>query len=375
MARAINALIVGGGIAGLTAAIALTRKGVACEVVEITASGEPVGAAITITGPAMEALNAVGVLEACKRLGRVNPLTPGSFDAAGRPIGDSHSPGYKPPPAVGMYRPVLSDLLREQARQNGALLRFDTGVRALTQSDSAVAVEFTDGTGERYDFVVGADGIRSKVRQMVFGQNTQPHSAGQTSVRWMAAGPPIDGPSMMYYADNVKVLGYALPQQNLVYVSTVSNRDDATEHVDRVKAREILANQLACFTAPYVVKLAERLTMESNVIVRPFEWLLVPDPWYHGRVVLIGDAAHAMTAHLASGGGMAMEDGVVLAECLAVTPSLHSGLDAFMKRRFERVRMVVESSVEISKLEQQRASPGAIQARTQAAHKQLAAPY
>jgi 2-polyprenyl-6-methoxyphenol hydroxylase-like FAD-dependent oxidoreductase len=370
-----RALIVGGGIAGLTAAIALARKGIDCEVVEITESGEPVGAAITITGPAVDTLATVGVLEACKHLGQVNPLTTQSFDATGKSIGAAHVGGGQTQTAVGMYRPVLSELLRQQARQQQTRLRLGVGLRALTQRPHSVLVAFTDGSSGEYDLVVGADGIRSQVRQWVFGEHIRPEYAGQTSVRWMAEGPPIEGPAMMYYAPHVKVLGYALPRQNLIYLSTVSDRAQAIEHVTDEEARTMLAEQLACFTAPYVVAMAKRLTPKSKVIVRPFEWLLVPDPWYRQRIVLIGDAAHAMTAHLASGGGMAMEDGVVLADCIAAAESLPSGLDAFMRRRFARVQLVVDASVGISKLERERAPPNVLQARTRAALRQIATPY
>jgi 2-polyprenyl-6-methoxyphenol hydroxylase-like FAD-dependent oxidoreductase len=193
-------------------------------------------------------------------------------------------------------------------------------------------------------------------------------------VRWMAEGPPIAGPAMMYYGPGVKLLGYALPKQQLIYVSTVSDHK-VPLHPDPDAARQLLAGHLGLFTAPYAREIAKRLTPASNVIVRPFEWLLVPSPWYRGRVLLIGDAAHATTAHLASGGGMAMEDGVVLAECLAAAQSLEAGLEAFMQRRFDRVRIVVDGSVEISELEQQGAAPGLLAARVGQAFRQLAQPY
>ena len=90
----------------------------------------------------------------------------------------------------------------------------------------------------------------------------------------------------------------------------------------------------------------------EKVIWRPFENTLVPSPWYRGRVVLIGDAAHTMTPHLTAGGGMAIEDAVILAEALAQDGSLPGRLDEFMQRRFERVRTACDISLAICKLEQ-----------------------
>lgn len=372
MACVNNALIVGGGIAGLSAAIVLSRQGIACDLVEITASGEPIGAAITITGPAIAALAAMGILESCRELGHVNPLSQDRFDAMGQPI---ELAGDRPPPsAIGMYRPVLAELLRAQARQHNVRLRYGTSVKSLTQQTDAVVATLSDGSVGKYDLVVGADGIRSAVRGLLFGAHLQPVHAGQTSVRWMAEGSPIVGPSMMYRAPTVYVLSYSLPRQNLTYVATVSDLDPGA-HIDDSQAREVLRQQLACFSAPYIVELAKRLRPDSKVIVRPFEWLLVPDPWFQGRVLLIGDAAHATTAHLAAGGGMAMEDAVVLAECLATNLSVAASLQAFMRRRFGRVRLVVESGVAIIGLEHDGTSPHDIEAFRLDVLRQLAAPY
>jgi 2-polyprenyl-6-methoxyphenol hydroxylase-like FAD-dependent oxidoreductase len=369
-----SVLIVGAGIAGLTAAIALSQKGYVCEVAEITPAGEPIGAALTITGRAIETLAVIGLLADCQAIGHVNCLSGEHYDSAGAPIGEKTPTGRTPPASLGTYRPVLSRLLIDQALACGVRIRWSTSIDALTQTADIVSVRFTDGTDGQFDLLVGADGIRSRVRQLVFGDATRPQYTGQMSVRWMAEGPPIPAPAMMYYAPGVKLLGYALPKQQLIYVTTVSDHK-VPLHPDHDAARLLLAGHLRLFTAPYAREIAKRLTPASNVIVRPFEWLLVPSPWYRGRVLLIGDAAHATTAHLASGGGMAMEDGVVLAECLAAAPSLGAGLEAFMQRRFDRVRIVVDGSVEISELEQQGAAPSLLAARVGQAFRQLAQPF
>ena len=93
------------------------------------------------------------------------------------------------------------------------------------------------------------------------------------------------------------------------------------------------------------------ITDRSQVNYRPLEWLLLPDPWYQGRVVLIGDAAHATTPHMASGAGIAAEDGLTLAQEIARHDDVAAALRAFMDRRFERARLVVENSVRIGEIE------------------------
>jgi 2-polyprenyl-6-methoxyphenol hydroxylase-like FAD-dependent oxidoreductase len=100
-----------------------------------------------------------------------------------------------------------------------------------------------------------------------------------------------------------------------------------------------------------------RTTNAHTVNYRQLEVLLQPAPWYRGHVVLIGDAAHATTPHLASGAGMAIEDGIVLVEEIQARATLEEALDRFMVRRFERCRLVIENSVELGRLEMNQGSP------------------
>jgi 2-polyprenyl-6-methoxyphenol hydroxylase-like FAD-dependent oxidoreductase len=95
----------------------------------------------------------------------------------------------------------------------------------------------------------------------------------------------------------------------------------------------------------------------SSVNYRPLEVLLQPAPWYRGRIVLIGDAAHATTPHLASGAGMAIEDGIVLGEEIESSASLQEALQRFMARRFERCRKVIDNSVKLGQIEMAHGSP------------------
>ncbi len=89
------------------------------------------------------------------------------------------------------------------------------------------------------------------------------------------------------------------------------------------------------------------MTDSDRIDCRPLQVFLLPSPWYRGRVVLIRGAAHATTPHLAMGAGIAIGDGIVLAEELTHSESLDSALDRFMARRFERCRIVVENSAEL----------------------------
>jgi 2-polyprenyl-6-methoxyphenol hydroxylase-like FAD-dependent oxidoreductase len=128
------------------------------------------------------------------------------------------------------------------------------------------------------------------------------------------------------------------------------------EHVpdNRFFAEEEMVEHVRALLEPFggaVPAVRDSLTSPEQINYRPLEWLLLPRPWHAGRVVLIGDAAHATTPHMASGAGIAAEDGLVLAEELARHVQVEEALQAFAERRFERARLVVENSVRIGEME------------------------
>lgn len=363
-----KALIVGGGPAGLTTAVALRQIGVTCDLVEISATGAPLGSAITLTGRSIDVTQEIGVIDELRELhgDQAGELNLASLGPDGVPLpvraGAPPEAGRGKLKAMGLYRPILSAVIRDRALALGASIRLATTVESLRETPGGVTAQFSDGSTGTYDMVVGADGLRSRVRSLVFGDIVVPEFAGQYVLRWMAPGPAIDaGPPSHYFTPLGRMLGYPLSRQNMIYVGVVLH-DGPARHVDDAEARKMLQDFLDSLTAPYAVELRKRLTDDQIVTYRPYEWLLVPPPWHRGRVILIGDAAHSTTAHMAAGGGMAMEDAVVLAQSLARQPTLEKAFDAFMLRRFERVRLIVESSLALSRLEKSGASPEEIAA-------------
>ncbi|WP_321854129.1 FAD-dependent monooxygenase [Paraburkholderia tropica] len=354
MACVSKGLIVGGGIAGLSAAIALERVGVHCDVVEI--GEKPVGAAISLTGRATEALAELGVYEECYATSR--PFTdemssPVMRDAAGIELGPPPPPRPAWPGAktgIGIYRPALAQILNQTAQGLGARIETGVTVETLQEVGDEVVVVLSNGEERRYDFVIGADGINSRTRTMLFPDAPQPAYAGQMSIRWMIPGPAIPGEAW-YVAGKFGRLGFFhMPHQNLVYTPIVVSVPET--RLSQQDAYELVGRLLDMYTAPAVGELRKHLHADSTFICRPFRSILLKSPWFSGRTLLIGDAAHATTAHMGMGAGMALEDAVVLAQCIAGVSSLADAYETFMARRFERVRTVVETSVALSKLEQ-----------------------
>jgi 2-polyprenyl-6-methoxyphenol hydroxylase-like FAD-dependent oxidoreductase len=116
------------------------------------------------------------------------------------------------------------------------------------------------------------------------------------------------------------------------------------------RLHDILAEQLAPFGG-VVGAIRRSLGPRSNINYRPLEAILMPPPWWRGRVLLIGDSAHGTTPHLASGAGLAVEDGLVLTELLGSGLPLGRALDSFMTRRYPRAALVVNNSLKIGELE------------------------
>jgi 2-polyprenyl-6-methoxyphenol hydroxylase-like FAD-dependent oxidoreductase len=370
-----NVLVFGGGIAGLTAANALARKGVTCEVVE--PSDGPAGAAITLLNRAVDGLEEIGVLDRFLEEGvaRSPQELFRYYDSAGAQLPTPPMPPRPPqrlPLGIVMYRPTMATILREAAEGAGATVRLGVGLLDLAPDTDSVTATFTDGSQRSYDLVVGADGVRSRTRAVAFPDAPEPQYSGLTMFRWIVDDVPDIG-TVGFYQSEYLVVTLRL-KDGRVYVAT-GREFRESRRLDKAEANRIARENLQTFTAPFVVELHKRLTDDTRILVNDYDWLLLPAPWHRGRVVLIGDAAHATTAHLASGGGMAIEDAVVLGQEVAAGGTVQETLQRFMARRFERVRLVVDTSVELGRMMRRSDPVPAQNALRGTAMAALASPY
>jgi 2-polyprenyl-6-methoxyphenol hydroxylase-like FAD-dependent oxidoreductase len=135
-----------------------------------------------------------------------------------------------------------------------------------------------------------------------------------------------------------------------MYIFVNENRPGKDRLADS-ELGEGLRALLAPYAAPLIRQARGLIDATSQIIFRPLEGLLVPLPWHKGRIVLIGDAIHATTPHLASGAGIGIEDAIVLAEECEAADDAESALKAFERRRWERCRMVVRNSGRLGEIE------------------------
>ena len=355
--RAGRVLIVGAGIAGMAATIALRRTGVAVDLIDIEPGWAVVGAGLTITGPTLRALRQLGVYDAVAAQGYVGEgIRVCAVD--GTHLRDIPTP--MPPDAGvcgsgGIGRPVLYRILSSRVLAGGVRPRFGMSLAAITQDPAGVDVTFDDGTTGRYDMVVGADGIYSRTRRQVFPGAPEPRYTRQSVWRTFVPRPPEVDRRHYFLGGAVKV-GWTPVSATRMYLFAVEPTPRRTREPHE------LPGALTDLLTPYgghVRTFRESIRADTEIAYRPLESFRLPGPWHRGRVLLIGDAAHPTTPQLASGAGIAVEDALVLAEELARHGAVPAALEAFSARHEPRCRFVVDSSIEIGRLEQQQAPPRA----------------
>lgn len=339
-------LIVGGGIGGMASAIALMERGVEVELIDSDPEWRVYGAGITITGPTLRAFRDLGLLDAIAEQGF---LSTGAhlhlFD--GTLLSTQAQPPIEPglPAAGGIMRPRLHQIMAGEVRRRGATVRLGLTADRIEQDGAGVDVAFSDGSTGRYDLVIGADGIYSQTRALLFPDAVQPKYTGQMS--WRVVAPrPADMDYHEFYFGHRHIGGINPCSQSEVYAFVLHPEPDPRRIPDDEKPA-FLKKLLEPFGG-LMGEIRDGIDGDSSIVQRPFEYALQPAPWHVGRVVLIGDAIHATTAHLASGAGIAVEDALVLAQELENSPGdVEAALRAFTARRFERCRYVVETSLAI----------------------------
>lgn len=355
MIRNLRVLVIGGGIAGMSAAIALREAGTAVHLIDRDPDWKVYGAGITITGPTLRVMRRLGILERVLAEGFVaDGLL--ACDAAGKTIAQIETSSTALdglPGAGGIMRPTLHRILSE------CLLALEPDIslgRTVVQiaPGQPKRVTFDDGSTGEYDVVIGADGIFSSTRATLFPDTPAPRYVGQVCWRLMTTRHPAIERRTYFLGGPCKV-GMNPVSPDGMYMFLLEPMQEFQRCPDGMEHNR-LAELMAPFGGP-IADLRRSLDPGSNIVARPLETIFLDSPWHRDGCILIGDAAHATTPQLASGAGMAMEDGVVLAECLAEAPDIPQAFDAFMARRHPRCALVVDSSLKLGRMERDVTAP------------------
>lgn len=341
-----TALIVGGGIGGMAAAILLAERGVQVDLIDIDPEWRVYGAGITITGPTLRAYRHLGMVEDIAREGAISPGS-SIFHFSGQHLRDLDEPPIEAglPATGGIMRTDLHHLMQDRVRGAGVSVRLGLTVDALANRDDGVDVKFSDGSEGRYDLVIGADSIRSTVRELAFPHMSPPARTGQGCWRVAMAKPPSLTRGEMFFGHRYTA-GITRCGEERVYLWLLTPHESREKHFGEDELHGEMRARLDGFggNAGWV---RDHMSDGDWVNYRPLEARIQPRPWSDGRIVLLGDSVHATTPHLASGAGMAVESAIVLAEELARADDVEAALSAYEERRYERCRDVVETSIAI----------------------------
>lgn len=342
-------IVVGGGIGGLTTAIALRQQGVEVVVLERAQELREVGAGITLWINAMRALRKLGVADAIAKAGM--PALDGDIytwrgqtltcslaqDLAGR-YGEM---------VIALHRADLQRVLLEAAgpgivRTGASCISFEQHGEGIREG---VTVRLADGSEERGDALVGADGIWSTVRSQLHGERKARY-AGYTAWRGVVHFPrAVAGGGAWGRGER---FGLVPIGRGRVYWFATANVPEGG-HDESAQKRDLLRRfgEWAEPIPELIGLTPESAILRNDVYDRePLKW------WGHDRVTLLGDAAHPMTPNLGQGACQAIEDAVVLAECLGGTRDVPGALREYEARRIGRTAELVNRSRRIGQLGQ-----------------------
>jgi 2-polyprenyl-6-methoxyphenol hydroxylase-like FAD-dependent oxidoreductase len=339
-----SALVIGGGIAGPATAMALRRAGVEATVYEAhpqTADG--VGGALSIAPNGLAALAVLGADEAVRRIS--DPMTAMVLQSGtGRRLAVLNTPPHLPTMRLA-WRPDLYRALYTEATARGIRIEHGRRLVSVTESGSAVTAHFADGTTASADVLVGADGIRSTVRSLIDPAAPRPRYSGLISfgARMAATGLPSTRGEMFLVFGRRAFFGYqVLDDGSGGWFVNLPRREPMSRAEARRTAPErwldVLAELFADDRVP-AAELIRRTDPADLLIVGPMEDLPSVPTWHRGRVVLVGDAAHAPSSSSGQGASLAVESAVELARCLRDLPyeAAFPAYERLRRRRVERI--------------------------------------
>lgn len=340
----LDVIIIGAGIGGLTTAIALKRRGVTVRVFEAAPELSEVGAGIWVPPNAMQVLTTLGIATEIRDAGYAVEQAR-IEDSQRGPLQTVATRTAAGGPTIAIVRTRLQQILASHVAGSVVTGHRCTAVRI---SGTRACATFGNGDSIDADVVIGADGLRSAVRQSIFPQIKLRYS-GQTS--WRCVTPfvlpsRLDGVSLEVWAPGRR-FGLSGIGNGLVYwYATADAPAGETEAVE--SRRERLTGLAQDFPEPVPQLIA---SIDPQRVLRTDIWDFEPmQPWHKGPVALIGDAAHGTTPNLGQGGAQAIEDAGAIAHHLTSAANVEQALTAFEAARMKKAHMIANRAFNIGRM-------------------------
>lgn len=338
--------IIGGGITGLTTALALAKQGIASTVYERAPKLNEVGAGIWLQPNALKVFNYLGLKEAVLKNGiELNRVDITNAQLQSFRMGENTVQDQEGNKIISIHRAKLQKILFEALPQDSVKLGYD--FQFLNQVSNEVEINFDLGKVEA-DYVLGTDGINSKIRKQLFPQSSLRHS-GQTCWRGISN---IQLPGELKHLGreawgNRVRFGFSQISDDAVYWFAVAKaRPFEKDNVSKLK--NDLNEKFKDFH-PVVNQIINH-TVAEKIIRGDILDLRRLDKWHHQSVCLLGDAAHATTPNMGQGAGQGIEDAYVLAKLLTADQFIGDSFSKFEYLRREKVDYVVNNSWRFGKL-------------------------
>ena len=347
-----DVVVVGGGLAGVAAALALSRAGFSVRILEQASEFGEIGAGITVPPNAARALRSLGLGPALEATRAAVDLQGTVFCDTGAVLGTKNRAelraGPKGAPFIQMLRPDLHALLTDALRvQAGVHLNLSACVTGITQDEDGAVAACADGSSFAGDVLIAADGIRSTVRACIFGPD-QPRFTGRVAWRGLVPVDAVKDVDIPF--DSGAAVGprrtfgwYMVRDKTLINYVALVKTDEHREEGWRIPSTP--ETVLAHFQngIPLI-----RALIEATDPASCFQWALFDRPpqpeWVRGRVALLGDAAHPMLPYMGQGAAMGFEDAVILARALVDAGDIAQGLDIYQRTRQPRATLVHHGS-------------------------------